>query len=248
MPVLLAAAAVAAATPTDAMREAANAWWGGEAERAVAIWAEVARTGQPDALYNLAQAARLGRGTAEDAPRAVDLYRRAMAVGHPKAAEQLAIMLMADPANQTEVQSLLARAAANGSERAQTLLDGMQAGRVQSPASGSRIEVKAKPLGPQKAPVVAPASSGKIAVVRISPFRSVPDALIGWLRVAAREHLSQTPVSVLREAGTVSVVFAAPSGETADTLCRRLASKAQTCEASAVSSPSIASDPERTAP
>ena len=64
---------------------AAVAWSGGDYPAAIAMWLRLAEAGNADALYNLGQAARLGRGMAADPDTALAYYRRAAALGHPRA-------------------------------------------------------------------------------------------------------------------------------------------------------------------
>lgn len=74
-----------ASLPTDVLRQAAGDWAGGDHGAAVEKWTVLAREDNPDALFNLGQAARLGRGLKQDSALAVDLYQRAAALGQEKA-------------------------------------------------------------------------------------------------------------------------------------------------------------------
>ncbi len=56
-------------------------------------WQGPATTGDPDAMFNLAQAYRLGRGVPMDAAKAEALYAQAAAKGHLQAADTYGLML-----------------------------------------------------------------------------------------------------------------------------------------------------------
>lgn len=95
-PALPAAGAVELPAPAlkpagaSALQTAAEAWAAGDYQAAVQSWTVLAQDGNADALFNLGQAARLGRGMKADMVRAADLYERAAALGHQKAAAFLA--------------------------------------------------------------------------------------------------------------------------------------------------------------
>lgn len=114
------AAATVMTTPAIANtpNEAAKAWEEGRQADAVAIWSALGAKGDRDALYNLGQAARTGRGMAKDSAAAITFYRQALQAGHPKAGEVLGLMLFAVPETKSEGLKLLERAAENGSPRA----------------------------------------------------------------------------------------------------------------------------------
>ncbi|WP_265562524.1 SPOR domain-containing protein [Sphingomicrobium arenosum] len=85
--------ALAPAPPSSEVAQGIAAWRGGEHERAVAIWAPLAEAGDRDALFNLGQAYRLGRGVAVDKNRARGLFERAARQGHMGARTNLGLML-----------------------------------------------------------------------------------------------------------------------------------------------------------
>jgi len=70
-----------------------DAWSQGDYAGAVREWEAPAAAGDPDALFNLAQAYRLGRGVPTDPARAEALYARAAADGHLQAADIYGLML-----------------------------------------------------------------------------------------------------------------------------------------------------------
>jgi hypothetical protein len=112
--VLTAAASASANSPS----EAAKAWQEGRLEDAVTIWKELGAKDDRDALYNLGQSARTGRGMPKDNLLAISFYRKALKLGHPKAGEVLGLMLFADPTTKSEGLALLQSAAKTGSPRA----------------------------------------------------------------------------------------------------------------------------------
>jgi SPOR domain len=112
--ILNAAAPASASSPS----EAAKAWQEGRLEDAVAIWKILGAKDDRDALYNLGQSARTGRGMLKDSSLAISFYRKALKLGHPKAGEVLGLMLFAVPATKNEGLALLQDAAKTGSPRA----------------------------------------------------------------------------------------------------------------------------------
>lgn len=112
--VLTAAASASANSPS----EAAKAWQEGRLGDAVAIWKVLGAKDDRDALYNLGQSARTGRGMPKDSILAISFYRKALKLGHPKAGEVLGLMLFADPTTKSEGLGLLQSAAKTGSPRA----------------------------------------------------------------------------------------------------------------------------------
>lgn len=115
LPFIAASASMVQPTVPD---QAALYWQQGEFTRATEIWSAPERAADPDALYNLGQAYRLGKGVARDPAQAIAYYRRADRAGHPKASEQLGLMLFGDDATRAEALDLLERAARQGAPRA----------------------------------------------------------------------------------------------------------------------------------
>ncbi|MCT2558902.1 SPOR domain-containing protein [Tsuneonella sp. YG55] len=115
-------AALALSGPAHAdVKAGVDAWSAGDYARAVAEWRGPAARGDPDALFNLAQAYRLGRGVAEDLRQAEDFYARAAASGHLKAADNYGLLLFQDGRRQQAMPYVTA-AAERGDPRAQYLL------------------------------------------------------------------------------------------------------------------------------
>jgi len=98
-----------------------DAWSAGEYAKAVAEWRAPAAKGDADALFNLAQAYRLGRGVEEDLKQAEKLYQSAAALGHSKAADNYGLLLFQD-GRRAQAMPYVTSAAERGDPRAQYLL------------------------------------------------------------------------------------------------------------------------------
>lgn len=113
---------VLAAGPVLAdVKAGVDAWSAGDYARAVAEWQEPAAQGDPDALFNLAQAYRLGRGVAPDSARARELYEAAARRGHLRAADTYGLLLFQE-GEQEKAMPLIRSAAERGDPRAQYVL------------------------------------------------------------------------------------------------------------------------------
>ncbi len=95
-----------------------EAWEAGDFARAVAEWQGPAKAGDPDAMFNLAQAHRLGRGVEANSARARELYEAAAAKGHIKAADNYGLLLFQE-GEQGKAMPLVRAAAERGDPRAQ---------------------------------------------------------------------------------------------------------------------------------
>lgn len=98
-----------------------DAWSAGDYAKAVAEWRGPATKGDPDALFNLAQAYRLGRGVPEDIKQAETYYARAAAKGHIKAADNYGLLLFQGGRREQALPYVVA-AAERGDPRAQYLV------------------------------------------------------------------------------------------------------------------------------
>lgn len=98
-----------------------DAWSRGDYAAAVKEWEGPAATGDADAMFNLAQAYRLGRGVASDLARAEALYARAAAAGHIQASDTYGLMLFQDGRRQAALPYVQG-AAKRGDPRSQYLL------------------------------------------------------------------------------------------------------------------------------
>lgn len=98
-----------------------DAWTSGDFNQAVVEWQGPASAGDPDALFNLAQAYRLGRGVEVDNARARKLYEQAASLGHVKAADNHGLMLFQE-GEQAKAMPLIKAAAERGDPRGQYVL------------------------------------------------------------------------------------------------------------------------------
>jgi cell division septation protein DedD len=117
----LALAALAAGPVLADVKAGVDAWSAGDYARAVVEWQEPAAAGDADALFNLAQAHRLGRGVPADNARARQLYEEAARRGHVKAADNYGLMLFQE-GEQERAMPLIRSAAERGDPRAQYVL------------------------------------------------------------------------------------------------------------------------------
>ena len=92
---VLLAGFVAAPALAD-VKAGVDAWSRGDYAAAVREWEGPAAAGDPDAMFNLGQAYRLGRGVVVNPARAEALYARAAAAGHIQAADTYGLMLFQD--------------------------------------------------------------------------------------------------------------------------------------------------------
>jgi cell division protein FtsN len=98
-----------------------DAWSRGDYAAAVHEWQGPAAAGDPDALFNLGQAYRLGRGVPQDSAKAEEFYARAAAKGHLGAADTYGLMLF-QGGHREAALPYLQDAARRGDPRAQYLL------------------------------------------------------------------------------------------------------------------------------
>jgi hypothetical protein len=94
-----------------------DAWQRGDDAAAVAIWRPLADKGDADALFNLGQAYRMGRGVKLDLVKAQDLFERAARLGHLDAQTSLGLMLFQN-GNRIGAMRWLKSAAERGEPRA----------------------------------------------------------------------------------------------------------------------------------
>lgn len=118
---LLAAMWLAAAPATANVDAGVAKWRAGDWDGAVAEWVTPAARGDADALFNMGQAYRLGRGVPLDPKAAIDYYRRAADKGHVAATANLGITLW-QQGRKTEALSQLRTAADRGDLRAAYVL------------------------------------------------------------------------------------------------------------------------------
>lgn len=117
-----AAALVFIAAPAAAdVKAGVDAWSTGDYAAAVSEWQGPAQNGDADALFNLAQAYRLGRGVDANITRASELYAEAANRGHIKAADNYGLLLF-QQGQQESAMPLIQAASERGDPRAQYVL------------------------------------------------------------------------------------------------------------------------------
>lgn len=114
-------AAIAAAPALADVKTGVDAWSRGDYAAAVREWEGPAAAGDPDAMFNLAQAYRLGRGVIISPSRAEQLYAQAAAAGHVQAADTYGLMLFQDGRREAALP-YVRDAARRGDPRSQYLL------------------------------------------------------------------------------------------------------------------------------
>lgn len=141
---LLMALALASPAAAQSVRAGIEAWQKGDNARAVAIWRPLAAKGDADALFNMGQAHKLGRGVPLDLGRAQGFYQRAAEKGHAEAQASLGLLLFQN-GNRSAALRWLKPAAESGEPRAQLIYgtalfngDGMPADLVRAYALVSR--------------------------------------------------------------------------------------------------------------
>ena len=103
------------------VKEGVDAWSRGDYDSAVQQWQTPANKGDPDAMFNMGQAYKLGRGVPRDMGKAEDYYRRAAQKGHVRAADNYGILLF-QTSRQAEALPWLNAAADRGEPRAMYIL------------------------------------------------------------------------------------------------------------------------------
>jgi cell division protein FtsN len=113
---------VFAAGPAHAeVKDGVEAWGRGDYDTAVAQWQGPAAKGDADAMFNMGQAYKLGRGVPRDLDKAEDYFRRAAQKGHLRAGDNYGILLF-QTNRQAEAMPWLNAAADRGEPRAMYIL------------------------------------------------------------------------------------------------------------------------------
>ena len=110
-----------AAPVAPSVKAGVELWRAGNYPGAVAIWQPFANAGDADAMFNIGQAFKLGRGVTADPAAARDWYRRAAIKGHLPAQANLGIALF-QAGEKPESVKWLRTAADRGEARAQYVL------------------------------------------------------------------------------------------------------------------------------
>jgi len=116
-----AAAPVRAEPPPPSVRQGVELWRASKWDEAVTMWLPFAEKGDADAMFNMGQAYKLGRGVVLDKVIARDWYRRAAVKAHLPAQANLGILLF-QAAEKDEAVRWLKSAADRGEMRAQYVL------------------------------------------------------------------------------------------------------------------------------
>ena len=121
-------AAIAAAcgailsTPAQADTKAGvDAWTRGDFPAAVREWQTSVAKGDADAMFNLGQAYKLGKGVPQDLAKAEELFGRAAALGHLQASDNYGLLLF-QRGEKARALPFIRAAADRGDPRAQYLL------------------------------------------------------------------------------------------------------------------------------
>lgn len=119
--ILGAVALVTASAASADVKAGVDAWSRGDYAAAVHEWQGPATVGDADAMFNLAQAYRLGRGIPRDPTKAEALYAQAAAKGHLQAADTYGLMLFQDGRREAALP-YIEDAARRGDPRSEYLL------------------------------------------------------------------------------------------------------------------------------
>lgn len=194
--ITVAALVLIAAAAQSSVTSGVQKWRAGDWEGAVADWVQPAARGDADALFNLGQAYRLGRGVQANQPVAQDYYRRAAAKGHLGAIANLGITLYQD-GRKTEALPYLREAADKGDVRASYVL-GVATftgdGAPRNPTLGYAYVIRARDGGLQPASAQAARyatmlsagerARGEAAAAALAAGEPVPVELVGSAGVA----------------------------------------------------------------
>jgi hypothetical protein len=161
-------------TAAENNNQAASAWAAGEYDTAVRLWQKPASEDDANALYNLGQAARLGRGMEKDVAVARELYSRAASIGLVRAKTQLGLLLVEDPATASIGRNELKEAAAAGDQRATRALEALP--KVISDVGGRRSIILGD-FATQRRALKAYFRAAKIEglsafILRVAPFNA----------------------------------------------------------------------------
>lgn len=116
----IAALLISASASAQTVRTGIEAWSRGDYAKALATWRPLAARGDPDAMFNLGQAYRLGKGVPIDLAQALHWYTGAAELGHVDGQTELGILLFRN-GNQLSALRWLRAAADKGEPRAELL-------------------------------------------------------------------------------------------------------------------------------
>ena len=119
---LLGGASLVMASPALAdSRAGIDAWSRGDFATAIQLWQIDSAKGDADAMFNLGQAYKLGKGVKQDLAQAEALFGRAAAQGHIQASDNYGLLLF-QRGQRTQALPFLRAAADRGDPRAQYLI------------------------------------------------------------------------------------------------------------------------------
>lgn len=118
---ILGASALFSAPALADTKAGVEAWTRGDYAGAVKEWQAGAAKGDADALFNLGQAYKLGKGVKQDLPKAEALFGQAAAQGHIQAADNYGLLLF-QRGERVSALPYIRAAADRGDPRAQYLL------------------------------------------------------------------------------------------------------------------------------
>lgn len=206
--ITVAALVLIAAAAQSSVTSGVQKWRAGDWEGAVADWLQPAARGDADALFNLGQAYRLGRGVQANQAVAQDYYRRAAAKGHLGAIANLGITLYQD-GRKTEALPYLREAADKGDVRASYVL-GVATftgdGAPRNPTLGYAYVIRARDGGLQAASAQA---------ARYATMLSAGERARGEAAAAALAAGEPVPVELVGSAAAARPQPAQPATQTA---------------------------------
>ena len=209
--VLFMSLALASPAAAQSVRAGIDAWQRGDAAKAVAIWRPLADKGDADALYNMGQAYKLGRGVPLNLSRAQSYYQRAAEKGHTEAQASLGLLLFQN-GDRTAALRWLKPASDAGEPRAQLIYgtalfngDGVPVDLVRAYALVSRAA--AQGLEPARTTL------SEMDQLIPAPQRQQGLALARQLSTPQRPSRASTPVRTAARTAPAPVVRpAAPAG------------------------------------
>lgn len=119
--ILFAGAAILPPAAQADTRSGVDAWSSGDYADAVRQWQAAAANGDVDAIFNLGQAYKLGKGVAQDLARAEELFALAAGRGHLQASDNYGLLLF-QRGRKEQALPFVKAAAERGDPRAQYLL------------------------------------------------------------------------------------------------------------------------------
>jgi uncharacterized protein len=233
-------ALVMAAPAMAGVKEGVEKWQAGDHKGAVVEWLPHAAKGDPDALFNLGQAYKLGRGVPMDKAKAEDFYRRAADKGHAPAQSNLGIVLAQRGAKAEAVQ-LWRKAAEKRDARAQYMLGVLhfngdtvvkdwplayaymlQASNAGLPQAARALSTMAANLSPADRDKGAELAGAMGAGDRLSnsgkplqpPARRIDNGIAAAKPPAVAEPAAKVPPPVRTASAATPIKFAAPPSKT----------------------------------